>query len=117
MQNRDFSLIIIVSVAPKASRLGNDQSRKAAALGIGERTNCGGGFFLFFCSVSYTKNYKVRTGISQDKKLPQKTAGRRRRYLKHSILICCICTGDRKGSSLSDIVFPIPFDFNYLLFP
>ena len=39
LQNRDFSLIIIVLVEPKASRLGYDQSRKVGALGIGERTN------------------------------------------------------------------------------
>ena len=58
LQNRDFSLIIIVSVALKASRLGYDQSRKAGALGIGERTNCGGGFFLFFVQSVTPKTIK-----------------------------------------------------------
>ncbi len=103
MQKRDFSRIMVVSAAPTPHVWDTIGPEWQVLWVVRERTALEGGFFLFFCPISYTENYKAGTGIRQDKKMPWKAAGLRRHYLEYSILIRCICAGDRKENSLSDI--------------
>ena len=102
MQKRDFSRIMVVSAAPMPHVWDTIGPEWQVLWVVRERTALEGGFFLFFCPISYTENYKAGTEIRQDKKMPWKAAGLLRHYLEYSILIRCICAGDRKENSLSD---------------